>query len=34
MRLGRSAEARAIARRFVAANPTSPLVERMNSLAR
>ena len=34
MRLGRTAEARAIARRFVAANPTSPLVELMQGLAR
>jgi hypothetical protein len=33
MRLGRTAEARTVARRFVAANPTSPLVERMNRLA-
>jgi len=33
MRLGRTAEARAVARQFVAANPTSPLVARMNPLA-
>jgi hypothetical protein len=33
MRLGRTAEARAVARQFVAANPTSPLVAWMNPLA-
>ena len=32
MRLGRIAEARAYARRFVAANPASPLAERMRRL--
>ncbi len=32
MRMGRTAEARAYARRFVAANPASPLAERMRRL--
>ena len=32
MRLGRTSEARAYARRFVAANPASPLAERMRRL--